>query len=331
LIEVNSQGGELPSRLYAMLLADPELDHVRTPCDWLLRGMGVEGPWGPCRMLYRREIEDHPEEVLTDRFVRLLDHETLPYNLSELLSMRWEALQRLNRTEPIVEDLKRVAARLERENEAMWVRVLLRAADFLAWQHSNHFDEVGKHIEGHVHVHVALGEDLSRLDFLRELAHSWRDLSAEQRTTLALVNALPLAWTNPFENRHRLLPHCRPIAEQPGSALDRFDEIQQRAPLVPAHLAQTLAWLWPIAPDPRDESALAATITDSLGGVDVPFGENSYRLYRRALLRLCVVEAIAPETVASLRYPDQASFVNQRIHDDWPLRLVCLAHRLIWT
>jgi molecular chaperone DnaK (HSP70) len=39
----------------------------------------------------------------------------------------------------------------------------------------------------------------------------------------------------------------------------------------------------------------------------------------------------APETIASLRSPDRTSFEYQRILDDWPLRTVCLAHRLIWT
>ena len=331
MFEINPQGSELPARLYAMLLANPELDPVRTPCDWLLRGMRVEGPWGPCRALYRREIDDHPEEVLSDRFVRLLDNDNPQNSIAEILAWRWDALLRLERTELIDDDLKRVAGRLERENEDMWVRLLLRAADYLAWQQSYRFDELGKEIESHVHVHVALAEDLSRLDFLRELSGSWRDFASEQRAMMPLVRALPLAWTNPFENRHRILLHCRPIAERPELALEQLDELQRRAPLVSAHLAQTLAWLWPTPLDPRDETALAAAVTDTLGGVDFPFSESGYLLYRRHLLRFCVVEVVAPETAAPLLSPDRASFVFQRIHDDWPLRLVCLSHRLIWA
>jgi hypothetical protein len=331
MFEINPHGSEVPARLYAMLLANPELDPVRTPCDWLLRGMRTEGPWGPCRVLYRREIDDHPEEVLSDRFVSLLDQGTPLNSLAEFLAWRWEALQRLERIVLIDDDLKRVAGRLEQENEEGWVHLLLRAADYLAWQWRVRFEELGKEIETHVHVHVALAEDLSRLDFLRELSGTWGEFGADQRAMMPLVRALPLAWTNPFENRHRLLVHCRPIAENPALAFDQLDEVQRRAPLVPAHLAQTLAWLWPTAVDPRDEAALASAITDTLGGVDLPISEGSYLLYRRHLLRLCVAEVIAPETVAAMLSPDRASFVYQRIHDDWPLRLVCLAHRLIWA
>ena len=293
--------------------------------------MHAEMLWGPCHVLYRREIDDHPEEVLSDRFATLFSDTRPPNTVFEFLTWRWDALQRLERTELIDDDLKRVAERLERENEEMWVRLLLRAADHLAWKWSYRFEQLGKQIESHVHIHVRLGEDLSRLDFLRELAGSWRDFASEGRKMMPLVKALPLAWTNAFENRHRLLLHCRPIAERPELALEQLDEVQRRAPLVPAQLCQSLTWLWPTAPDPRDDSALGDAIMEALGGADLPPAENSYLLYRRLLFRFCLAEFVAPETVAAMSIPDRASFIYQRIHDDWPLRLVCLAHRSIWT
>src|ERR1700722_9274558 len=42
MYEINPHGSELPARLYALLLANPELDPQRSPCDWLVRGVRSE-------------------------------------------------------------------------------------------------------------------------------------------------------------------------------------------------------------------------------------------------------------------------------------------------
>jgi hypothetical protein len=327
MCEISPQGSELLAHLYALLLANPELDPRRTPCDWLVRGVRTEPTWGPCRQLYRREIDDHPEEVLSNRFLCLLDA-AQGRNIVEFLALRWEALARLEQTEWIAADLRRVAPRLERADEEAWVRVLLKATDYLAWQRFKLFDNLCKDIEGHVHVHSVLGEDLSRLDFLRDLSSSWHKLGGKTAKA-PLVKVLPLSWTSPFENRHRILLQCRAVADNPETALDKMDEVQRLAPLIPAHLGQTLPWLWNTT-DPREETALLPAITDHVGGL-VPVSETDYSLYRRQLLRLCLAEVIAPETVANTLNPNSATFAWQRIHDDWPLRVVCLAHRLIWA
>ncbi|HZZ81702.1 MAG TPA: J domain-containing protein [Gemmataceae bacterium] len=330
LYDINPQQAELAARLYALLLANPDMDHVRTPCDWLVRGLQHEGPWGCCRTLYRREIDDNPEEVLSDRFQRLLDNEPQVFNLAEFLAWRWEAAQRLDRLDVIADDLSGFGRRLERESEDLYVRILLRAADFLAWRRSRDFDEICRHIDGHVHVHIALGEEISRLDFLREMSVSWRNFGSDELDWLPLAKAAPLAWTSPFENRHRILQYCRPIAERPDEFLHHLDDFFQQMPLVAVHLAQTIGWLWPMPAEPRDERTLAAAVRDGLGGIDLPLSEGSYRMYRKHLQRFCLSESIAPETVAHLLNPDGASFFFQRIDADWPLRLLCLVHRLIW-
>jgi hypothetical protein len=330
LYDANPHGSELPARLYALLLANPDLDPRRTPCDWLVQGARAEGPWGPCRQLYRREIDDHPEEALSNRFFSLLDT-ARGHGIVELLHWRWEALARLDQREWIASDLKRVAPRLERAEEEAWVRLQLRAADYLAWQGFTLFDNLCQTIDNHVHVHAALGEDLARLDMLRELSADWHELLRGPLAGVPLVKVLPLTWTSPFENRHRILLACRAVADDPEAALDQLDGVQRLAPLVAAHLGQTLAWLWYAPADPRDELEMLTAMTGFLQGIRLPESEPDYGLYRRHLLRLCVTECVAPEMVAHSCISDQTSFAFQRIHDDWPLRVACLAHRLIWA
>jgi hypothetical protein len=331
MYEANPHSSELPARLYAMLLANPELDPRRVPCDWLVRGVRGEGPWGPCRQLYRREIDDHPDEVLSDRFGALLDEVRPARQVLDFLAWRWEALVRLDRAELIAADLRRVAPRLEHEDEEGWVRVLLKAADYLAWQRDGGFVDHCKAIESHVHLHAALGEDLSRLDVLRDLSASWHRLARGPLGGAPLMKVVPLSWANPFESRHRILADCRTVADNPEAALEQLDAVHRQGPLVLTHLGQTLGWLWHVSTDPRDEEALVSAIEDHLQGLGPAVSETDYALYRRYLMRLCVAEVIAPETVAAVHYPDRATFAHQRILDDWPLRVVCLAHRLIWV
>jgi hypothetical protein len=331
MYEINPQNSELPARLYALLLAYPGLDMRNTPCDWLVRGVPADVPWGPCRQLYRREIDDRPDEALSERFAGLLDDGTLPRNLIDFLAWRWEALLRLGRIDLIPGDLARAARRLERQDEEGWVRVLLKAADYLAWEKGSHFDDLCAEIEGHVHVHGALGEDLARLDFLRELSRSWNGLRTQWIREMPLLGVVPLTWTSPFENRQRIVAKCRYLAEHAEQALAALDDLQRCAPLLSAHLGQALSWLYYSHGDPRDESALRSAVNDCFRDLRPPLGEHDYALYRPYLLQFCLAEAIAPETAAHVLGPMQAPFAFQRILDDWPLRTVCSAHRLIWS
>ena len=49
----------------------------------------------------------------------------------------WEALVRLGQLNLLDDDLRRLAAQLQRSDEVAWVRVQLRAADYLAWHSSS--------------------------------------------------------------------------------------------------------------------------------------------------------------------------------------------------
>jgi hypothetical protein len=167
------------------------------------------------------------------------------------------------------------------------------------------------------------------LDFLRDLVGNAGNLLWVEPGAKVLLEVLPMTWTSPFENRHRILKHCRWAAERPEVALQHLDEVQRLAPLVLPHLHDTLAWLWLEPEDPRDDETLFSIICDKIGGVGPTVCETDYELYRQHLLRLCITEVIAPETVVNIWDGNSSSFGFQRVHEDWPLRTVCLAHRLI--
>jgi hypothetical protein len=133
MCESGAHPGELPARLYALLLAYPELDPGRTPSDWLVRGVNAEGLRERCCQLYQREVADHPAEALRERFSRLLEGDMPHVSRIELLGWCWEALAQLGRTDLIPADLSRVGPTLKHADEEMWVRTMLKAADYLAF------------------------------------------------------------------------------------------------------------------------------------------------------------------------------------------------------
>jgi hypothetical protein len=331
LWEIEPRGSEWPNRLYGLLLANPELDSHRSPCDWLARGVQAEEPWGPCRHLYRREIEGHPEEALSERYVQLIDTMAATAGVIDVLGWRWDALMRLKRTELIGQDLERVASRLEHKDEQAWVRLLLKAADYVAWQPGRGLGRICREVKRHVHVHAALGEEMARLDYLRELAVAWKRVPETELEAVPLVKSLPLTWINPYENRHPLLLPCRAIAERPDVALKVLNAVFRYERLVVVHLAQTLSWLWQFSADEREASVLRKVVLNCLGDLNHPINEASYLIYQQHLLRMCLTEMVAPETAADFLTPDRDFFVCQRIHNDWPLRTVYLAHRVIWS
>ncbi len=76
-------------RLYSLLTVAPELDNQRVPCNFLVLGLRRSGGGGPCHELYRREIEDNPDEALTGRFAELLETTAQPGMLAIFVRWRW--------------------------------------------------------------------------------------------------------------------------------------------------------------------------------------------------------------------------------------------------
>jgi hypothetical protein len=331
LAQAAPDDSEPPALLYCLLLANPELDPAREPCDWLVAGMRNSDSRSLCRQFYRREILDRPEEALSDRFLRLLEGPVPIPRLVELLEWRWQAAQQIDQLDIITPDLNRLGRRIEREDAEAWMRLLLRAVDYLAWFRERSADELCELIESRVDMHNRMGEEIFRIDFLRAMAAGRPGALRGGSGHRPWWEILPFSWTNPYENRNRILPHLLKWANDPESALEELDEINSRAPFVIVHLGQTLGWLAFAAPRAHEIKDLGTLFATYFDGVRHPVSEPDYFLFRWYALRFCIAEFISPETLSSIFSPRQETYLSQRLLDDWPLRLVCLAHRYAWA
>ena len=120
-------------RLYWLLRLFPDLDASRHPCDWLAESLRIGGLAAPMRELYRRFVADHPEESLSERLHAAAGDAGVRANLASLIEWRRQAAGRLGKTDVIERDLSVLGPAILKDDEATWVRLLLFAADELAW------------------------------------------------------------------------------------------------------------------------------------------------------------------------------------------------------
>src|SRR5262249_14265629 len=156
------------------------------------------------------------------RFKRLLEQSLPAGALANLVEWRWHAAERLWDFETIAADLSSLRTHLGQEDEAGWVRLLLAAADRVAWVGGDAadtlFTEIRQEIEQRFHVHAQFGEAISRLDFLVDLSETWKRVKSNQRdqALVDLLELLPLTWT---QSPHELRPQCfaclQDLAEDP--------------------------------------------------------------------------------------------------------------------
>src|SRR5262249_22802944 len=112
-------------------------------------------------------------------------------------------------------------------------RLLLSALDQLAWANTGAasvlVEECRAELEELTHVHAAL--DLSRLDFLLDLAAAWRRLTPGQYPALARL--IPQSWCRPFSEIHMpLLTVVEELIANPIGSLATLDSLKASAPAV---------------------------------------------------------------------------------------------------
>ena len=123
----------LYARLYWLLLAQPDLDPMRTPLGWLLEGLTRCSQFGALLELCTEELTDDPEQAFSPGFTELLERArgTL---FPELLERRWDALARLDRWDLASVDLASFRDRVCREDEVAWLRLVLSLASKSFWR-----------------------------------------------------------------------------------------------------------------------------------------------------------------------------------------------------
>jgi len=332
---------EVCVRLYWLLTAVPDLDTERTPCDWLVEALQATRVSGPPLELYRNEILNDRNEILSQRCDRLLDCDAVPGATADLLDFRWRALSYLRRWDRIVADLPRVRDKTAYDDEKTWGRLLLFAMDQLAWftdapEAKEAFDACHREIEGLSHLHASLDNELDKMDLLLELVDGWRRLRRAVNIPKAWNDLVPLSWTQTFDVvRPHLMPMLKRIAEKPIEALEIFDRIAAQSTAVIAQMGSLIqnsrCYNFSYNEDNRDWDEIERSAQQFL----LLHGKR-YRSVRKPLLEFCLREAIDPEQMGGIAYElnerSQASGASwaDAIRDDGPIRFVYAAYRSFW-
>lgn len=346
LCELHTQAPQLADaclRLYWLLSIDPRLDRERLPADWLATGLMASGLSGPLGELYRRELAANPAEAQTTRSIALVEAPAADGHLIDLVVCRWNALARLGQAvEAIEADLKRLAPRLRAgDNDQAWARLLLAAADQLAFAEGERAANLLAHCDAElnalVHLQFQLSGELDRLEFARELGGRARSLSRRTPVHDEFLEIVRLSWTADIgEMWPRFMAYLGTVAAAPAWSLKNFDAVAKSALPLLTQFRQALRmldrWLDPSA-ESRGDDELSETIVDFAR--EIPGGK--YADWRPPLLEFCLREVIMPEQVAEALAPHKEfqltddEHVAQPLASDWALTCVCHACRLFWT
>lgn len=321
-------------RLYGLLSVAPELAPRRLPCDFLVEGLLLADGTGPGHELYRQEIEDHPEEALSDRFARLLARTSQPGLLATFVGWRWHAAGRLGRCAVIGDDLPGLRARLAAVQEQIWLSLLSSAADQLAWTAATGTSlglvDCLHEVAQLTHLQLRCPDVFDRLEYLEQVAAGWHALKAKGTVPAELLELLRRYWTRPFaEVRRRLMDLLAAVSAAPEVWLGHLVCIHEVSPPLLSLFGKVLdSYQWTLdLEDDRDPEDLMVLARDFLED----HGSLRYRVLRARLLTFCLREWIDPEVAAQLAV-SQAVILYEKTRDtlanDWPLRLVYRACKL---
>jgi hypothetical protein len=329
LLDRYPKRSEICARLYSLLLVAPELDNRRTPCDFLVQGLRQTGGGGPCHELYRREIEDRPDEALTDRFAELLKATTQPGLLQTFVRWRWAAASRLERFNVIGDDATKLRPQLEMDQEEIWFRLLAFAADQLAWAvsptRSYGFSECIREIAEHKHLQLRCPDVFDRLEYLEPIASGWRFMMTKYAAPVEFLNLLSQSWMRPFPTiRRDVSALLAAIDSQPFVWLKHLDGINEAAPSVLSLFGQMLdAYEQTLILETDERNAeelgvLAQRFLEEYGGWDYP-------VLRPRLLAFSLREFVDPDAV--VRQARNQTVVTTKallanLVKDWALRLI---------
>ena len=334
LVDRPGNPSEVCLRLYWLARIAPEVDPQQPPCHWLAQGLRCGGWHGPCRDLYQREIQRCPSEALSERFAGLLQTEAPLSVLAEWLDWRWRAAAGLQRWYVITADVEAMRTRFTADlDDEPWARLLLSAIDHVAWAPDAEIEkatqEYGSEIEKLTHLHGRL--DLHRLDILREMSRSWKELHRGKNLLSALLDLIPRSWTqSPFELRQPLQAGLKDLLHKPDKMLAAFDFLKTRGPLVLAQLANLidgaayeLYYRNPTLATPHDLEQTAAAFLDLVRSEHIPPREDFFQF--------CLREFVLPEEALRVMEGIRGCPMGiALLHEDVPIRLVCVAYRWFW-
>lgn len=329
-------------RLYWLLTLSPQIDPVRSSCDWLVAGLRRTGFSGPLRELYRRELAANPGEALSHRCAEIIAALGTSGGLSELVEWRWDAFPAIEQAAELISaDLARLREWFLSHDEAAWPRLVFSAMDRVAFIDTFAAREVlircERDLKSLAHLHLRLAPAFDRYELLQEIVAKSRMLKKETTGHEEFLNVMRLAWNSSIqETREPLLHYLRTIASQPAWALKKFDAILELASALLIQFAKTLQTLEAVSEPAEDSRTL-----DELRQLVLSFARDTpaakYSEWRPLLLDFCLREVIMPQQVADALV-DQREFqltpdlhLSQAVSSDLPLICVCHAYRLFWA
>jgi hypothetical protein len=314
-------------RLYSLLTVAPELDNQRISCNFLVLGLRRAGGGDPCHELYRREIEDNPDEALTDRFAELLETTTQPGLLSTFVKWRWSAAGKQERFDVIGNDLPGLRGRLATDHEEIWLRLLAFAVDQLAWapspSNSAGLSKCRQEIAMNKHLQLRCADVFDRLEYLERAAVGWHFLMEKCNLPADLLELLSRFWTRPFaEVRRAVTALLAAIDAEKEIWLAHLDSINEASPQLLSLFGKMLDSYQETLDrdaDDRDPAELTALAQYFLKEHD-RFGR--YSSLRPRLLAFCLRERIDPDVIVRLAQGKPMLPYNRsnKLVKDWPLR-----------
>lgn len=339
LHERHPQHQDVYLRLYWLLKLRPQLDAQGSPGDWITRGLLASGAAGPLRELYRRELLERPGEALSERSTKLLHCQQDAGRLLDLAAMRWRAAARLRQFDTIGQDVEELRPRWERGDPDTWLRMLLAAVDELAWFPQagmvTLFDVYSQEIDRLQTVTVAKFDSLARFDLLRDLSVNFHRMTSASHVRRELRELVAGSWTmSPWELQGETIRILAPLARQPNQLLAHFDSLQALCSGLLAQLGGLLNHAAAMRRGPDADwpaEVLDQLVRDMVDNLDW----QDYPRFRSKLVQFCAEDLVSPELAAQTLQAHDSYWLSSEKHlaqailNDWPLRYVYQAHRLL--
>lgn len=329
------------AQLYWLLRLAPELDMRGNATAWLTAGLMESRLEGPLAELYRRELLRRPSEGLDVRCQKLLSCGATPRRLLDLLTWRWHAVSHYADWDKVIwDDLVLVREHCVRTDDESWARMLLAALDLLLWSRGKTcvqlIGECQRGLNQLAHLHERLAWELDRRDLLLEVSAAYhvRNVAPPQFLTLA-----SLSWRRPFvEYRAALLAWIGRLIAEPVAGLAVLDHVNKYGSALLAQFKQMLDQLDAQPHAPEDElGAPHAEIANRFERLVTGQRWLGYPALRPRALHFFLETWACPDDLAHaisnrdhLRL-SKDEHLGDRLAGDWPLRLLCRAHRLFWA
>lgn len=340
LHEAEPNHSELCLRLYWLLALDPALDVDRQPCDWLVKALRQTGLRGPALELYRREIEANPREADTPRFQSLLSINGNDGIVAELYHWRWAALRTFCGWDALAADWPVAKSRFSMADESIWLRLVCSAADAAAWNRLSKpghrtWDDVQREMLALAHLGTRYSEWFDQFEFLTAVRGDWLVAKSNENSPAELFDLIAAGWHAPWPDYQadfeRLIeqmaddPHhwISLLRNVPASLIGAFNHLLR--------CRENELGLQQFRPSLERVARMTSEFVAGLSWQDGVFVQQA--------LDYCCREGLDPQWMADALLANQVvwntSFVEPELllnlAEDWPVRCVCLAHRLFWS